>query len=38
MENLIYIFTRTILIACILIIGYLIAIPEKETTDRWDIW
>jgi hypothetical protein len=38
MENLIYFFTRTVLVACLLVIAYLIAIPEKETADDWDIW
>lgn len=38
MENLIYFFTRAALIACLLVIAYLIAIPEKETADDWDIW
>jgi hypothetical protein len=38
MGDFIYIFTRVILISCLLVIGYLIAIPEKETADDWDIW
>lgn len=38
MEQLIYLFTRVILFACILVIGYIIAVPEKEVTDETDIW
>jgi len=37
MEGFIYVFTRVILFACITIIGYLFAVPEKETADDWDI-
>jgi hypothetical protein len=37
MEHFIYIFTRIVLFACITIIGYLFAVPEKGTADDWDI-
>ncbi len=37
MENIIYIFTRAVLIICILVIAYIIAIPEKSAVDDWDI-
>jgi hypothetical protein len=37
MEHFIFISTRIILIACILVIGYLIAIPEKDTAEEWDV-
>ncbi|ASU35246.1 hypothetical protein MuYL_3361 [Mucilaginibacter xinganensis] len=38
MEQFIYLFTRIALVACLLVIGYLFAIPEKESAEEWDIW
>ena len=38
METLIYFITRIVIFACISLIGYIIAMPEKKVTDESDIW
>ena len=38
METLVYFITRIVIFACISLIGYIIAMPEKKMTDESDIW
>jgi hypothetical protein len=38
MENLVYYITRGILFICLLVIGYIISIPEKNTSEEADIF
>ncbi len=38
MELIIYIITRVILVACSVVIIYIIALPEEKISDYSDIW
>jgi len=38
MEAVIYFFTRAVVLVCIMVIAYIIAIPEKKSTNERDLW